>query len=556
MKIVIVGGVAVGAGTAARVRRLQEDAEIVVIERGEYVSFANCGLPYYIGGEIKDRQRLLLNTPKSLYDRFRIDVRVNQELVSIDREQKVVHVKNLANGTQYDEAYDKLVLAQGAAPIRPPLPGIDFENIFQVRVIPDVDAIQEQLATGRVKRAVVIGAGFIGLEMVEAFVNRNIPVTLVERGAQILPPMDPEMTVWATRALRDRGVELILSDGIASFVGVGKADAVVLESGKRVEGDLFVLGLGVRPDVRIASTAGLELGQTGALMVNTHLQTNDPNIYAAGDLAETTHAVTRGLSWIPLAGPANKQARVIATHLSGRPAEFSGVLGTSIVRFDRSVIALTGLSEKAAQRAGVPYLKSYSVSTDHASYYPGAKDILIKLLFTPDDGRLLGAQVIGEVGVDKRIDVLATAIQSGLTAPELAELDLAYSPPFSSAKDPVIMAGMAAENILLGLSQTVQNEQFDMFDPDVQLLDVRDAAETARGTMPGAMLIPLPELRDRLGELDKTRPVVVYCRGGQRSYIATRILLGNGFPTVLNWAGGYMLWDINQEFNEIVAQPV
>ena len=556
MKIVIVGGVAVGAGTAARIRRLQEDAEIVVIERGEYVSFANCGLPYYIGGEIKDRQRLLLHTPQSLYDRFRIDVRVRQELVSIDRAGKTVRIRDLNAGKEYEETYDKLVLAQGAVPIRPPLPGIDFDNIFQVRVIPDVDAIQEQLAVGRVKRAVVIGAGFIGLEMVEAFINRKIPVTLVERSPQILPPMDAEMTVWATRALRDYGVELVLGDGIASFAGVGKADAVILESGRRIEGDLFVLGLGVRPDVKIADAAGLERGQTGALQVNAHLQTSDPDIYAAGDLAETTHAVTKNLSWIPLAGPANKQARVIATHLSGRPAEFNGVLGTSIVRFGHSVIALTGLSEKAAQRANVPYLKSYSLSGDHASYYPGAKDLMIKLLFASGDGRLLGAQVIGEQGVDKRIDVFATAIQSGLTVSDLAELDLAYSPPFSSAKDPVIIAGMAAENILLGLTQTVQNEQFDMFSPDVQLLDVRNPGETARGTMPGAILIPLPELRDRLGELDRTKPVVVYCRGGQRSYIATRILQASGFPQVLNWSGGYVLWDIQQEFNQDMAQPV
>ncbi len=556
MKFVIIGGVAVGAGAAARARRLDENAEIVLIERGEHVSFANCGLPYYVGGDIKDRKKLLLHTPQSLYDRFRIDVRTRQELRAIDREHKRITIHDLDRDELYEESYDKLVLAQGATPVRPPIPGIDLKHVYQLRSVPDADALFERVKADEVKRAVVIGAGFIGLEMVEAFIERNIQVTLIEKADQILPPMDPEMTILATRALREAGADVILGDGIKEFRGENQAQSVLLESGKQIEGDLFLMGLGVRPDVSIALDAGLVRGATGALAVNEHLQTNDLDIYAAGDLAETTHLVTGATVWIPLAGPANKQARVIATHATGGDARFSGVLGTSIVRFQHHVLSVTGLTEKTARRANVNYQVSYTLSGDHASYYPGAKDMLIKLLFASDTGRVLGAQIIGQQGVDKRIDVLATAIQAGMTVQDLTELDLAYAPPFSSAKDPVIIAGMAAQNILDGDIKTVQGTAFDMFAPGVQIVDVREPHEVEQGAVPGAVNIPLNTVRDKVKDLDTSRPVVVYCRGGQRSYNAVRILQANGFDKVYNWSGGYFLWDLLSEYRNSIEAPL
>ncbi len=544
MKVVIVGGVAVGAGTAARLRRLNEQAEIVLLEKGEYVSFANCGLPYYIAGEIKDREDLLLNTPESLRARFNIDVRVQNELMGIDRERKVVKIQDHASGKVYEESYDRLVLAQGAAPIRPPIPGIDLDNVYQLRSVPDVDEIQDRLNRNGVRSAVVIGGGFIGIEMVEAFLARGLHVTLIEKLPQIMPPSDPEMTIPIVKALQEAGVELILNDGIQALQGDGAAEQVKLESGKVVKGDLFLLGLGVRPDSSLAKQVGLELGLAGSIKVNASLQTSDPDIYAAGDLADNTLMATGEETWIPLAGPANKQARIIANHIMGRHAKFSGVLGTSIVRFQEEVLAQTGFTEKSAKRANIPYKVSYTISKHHAGYYPGAKDMIIKLLFTPDEGKILGAQIAGKEGVDKRIDVLATAIYSGLTVSELMELDLAYAPPFGAAKDPIIMAAMTAQNILDAMVTVVQTEQFDMFAPGVQLVDVRDPDETAKGVIEGAKLIPLPGFRDHVHELDPKRPVVLYCRSGFRSYVATRILKQHGFEAVYNWAGGYTLWSL------------
>ncbi len=544
MKIVIAGGVAVGAGTAARLRRLNEKAEIILLEKGEYVSFANCGLPYYIAGEIKEREELILNTPESLRARFHIDVRVKNELVSIDRDHKTVTILDHDKGQSYEESYDKLVLAQGAAPIRPPIPGIDFSNVYQLRSVPDVDAIQDKISSDLVKHAVVIGAGFIGIEMVEAFLLRGLKVSLIEKAPQIMPPADPEMTIPVIKALEKAGVELILNDGIQSLQGDGVAQRVVLESGNEVAGDMFLLGLGVRPDSVIAKQSGLDLGVAGSIKVNEYLQSSDPDIYAAGDLADSTFQSTGEDTWIPLAGPANKQARVIANHMMGRPGKFAGVLGTSIVRFQDQVLAQTGLTEKSAKRANQPYKVSYTISKHHAGYYPGAKDMIIKLLFTPDEGKIIGAQITGTEGVDKRIDVLATAIYSKLTVTDLMELDLAYAPPFGSAKDPIIMAAMTAQNIMDGLVEVVQTEHFDMFAPNVQIVDVRDPDETAKGSMEGAKLIPLPGFRDHINELDPNHPVVLYCRSGFRSYVASRILRQHGFQSVYNWAGGYTLWQL------------
>lgn len=550
MKVVIAGGVAVGAGTAARLRRLDENAEIILLEKGEYVSFANCGLPYYIAGEITDREDLLLNTPEDLRGKFKMDVRVRNELRSIDTTKKSVTVFDHEKGEVYEESFDKLVLAQGAAPIRPSIPGIDSENVYQLRSVPDVDLIQEKMANGHIKHAVVIGAGFIGIEMVEAFLARGLKVTLIEKAPQIMPPADPEMTIPIIKALKKAGVDLILNDGIQSFnSGPNKSVAtqVVLESGRSVVGDIFLLGLGVRPDSPIAKQAGLELGIAGSLKVNEFLQTTNPDIYAAGDLADTTFIATGEDTWIPLAGPANKQARVIANHIMGRPGKFSGVLGTSIVRFQHEVLGQTGMTEKVAKKANIDYLVSYTVSRHHASYYPGAKDMIVKMLFTPGEGKILGVQISGKKGVDKRIDVFATAIYSGLTVADLMELDLAYAPPFGAAKDPVIMAAMTAQNILDGLVSVVQTDHFDMLTPDVQLVDVRDPDETAKGVIAGAKLMPLPVFREHINELDPKRPVVLYCRSGFRSYVASRILRQQGFNAVYNWAGGYTLWKVWNE---------
>ncbi|RIV17754.1 pyridine nucleotide-disulfide oxidoreductase [Alicyclobacillaceae bacterium I2511] len=539
-RVVVIGGVALGAGAAAKVRREDERAEIIMLERGPYISFANCGLPYYLSGVIEDRNELLLHTPESLKKRFNIDVRVLQEVTAIDRDKKTVQVKNLNTNEFYAQPYDKLVLAMGADPIIPPIPGIDLNGIFQLRTVPDVDAIKNWMGAPTVRRAVVIGAGFIGLETVENLVEAGLKVTLVEKAPQILPPFDTEITSPALNELRKLGVEVILGDGVQSFQGETQALAVCLESGRILDADMFIIGIGVRPNTQLAKTAGLEVAPNGALRLNEFLQTSDPDIYSGGDMAEIPHLVDGEKRWIPLAGPANKQGRVIGLNIAGKKTKFRGAQGTSIVRIGDIAIGLTGLSERTAKQLGIHCFVSYNTAGHHAGYYPGAQDLTLKLVFEQGTGRLLGGQAVGKEGVDKRIDVLATAIYNGMTVSELAELDLAYAPPFAAAKDPIIMAGMAAENLLRGDATSVSHTT-ELQVPEVALLDVRDDDEVADGMLLGAKHIPLDQLRQRVHELDASKNWVVYCRSGHRSYFATRFLRGQGFKQVYNLNGGYVV---------------
>lgn len=544
-KIVIVGGVAGGASAAARARRTDEHAEIIMLEKGPYVSFANCGLPYYVGREIGDRSALLLQTPESFKARFNVDVRVHHEGIAIDRSRKTVRVRNLVTGAEFDESYTALVLAPGAMPIRPPLPGIDLPNVYTVRSVPDSDAIRAYMEGEQVRSAVVIGAGYIGLEMVENLARLGLQVTLVEKAEQVLPPLDPEMSAFVALTLQQMGVEVILGDGIAGFEGEGRATGVRLESGRIVEAELFVLGIGVRPDTRLARAAGLEIGPSGGIAVNAQMQTSDPDIFAAGDAVEVVNRVTGQVGLIPLAGPANKQGRVAGANAAGEKLTFPGALGTAIVRVGETVAASTGLSEKAARQLGLNVVTSYTISGDHADYYPTPQQMVIKLVAEPSTGRLLGAQVVGGNGVDKRTDVFATAIMGRLTVEDLTNLDLAYAPPFGSAKDPAIVAGMVAQNSLSGqaafLTPAEASGRLEAGE-DWQVLDVREVYEHLVGALPGAVNIPLDELRSRLSELDPGKPVLVYDQNGQKAYWASRILMQSGFARVAALTGGYTVW--------------
>ena len=540
MKLVIVGGVAGGASAAARARRLAEDAEIVVFERGPDVSFANCGLPYYIGGEIVQRNKLLVVTPQQLRNRFRLDVRTRSSVEGIDRAAHKVRVRDLETSQEYEEAYDKLILAPGAAPIRPNLPGVDLPGIFTLRDLRDTDQIKE-IADRGATRAVIIGAGFIGLELVENFVRRGVRATVVELQQQILPPLDAEMTTPIVDELHTHGVRLLLGQSAEGFTQAADGIEVRLKSGERLTGDLVVLGVGVRPENRLAMEAGLEVGPRGGIRVNDHMQTSDPDIYAVGDAAEVRDFVTRERTQVPLAGPANRQGRIAADHAFSRDSRYRGTQGTSIVRvFDRTA-ALTGASEKTLLRLGRDYRKVYVHPGHHAGYYPGAETMTLKLLFDSSNGAVLGAQAVGGAGVDKRIDVLAVAIQAGMTVFDLEEVELGYAPQFGSAKDPVNMLGFVAAGVLRGDHPQVSAERLTA---DVQppsppplLLDVRTPREFAGGHISGAQNIPLDELRSRLEELPRDRRVVTYCQVGQRGYLATRILRQSGFDA-LNLSGG------------------
>lgn len=545
-KIVVVGGVAGGASAAARARRTDEQAEIIMLEKGPYISFANCGLPYYVGGEIGDRSALLLQTPESFKARFNVEVRVHHEVMGIDRAAKQVQVRNRQTGETYVETYTALVLSPGATPIRPPLPGIGLPNIYTVRSVPDSDAIRSFVDTTGAGRAVVIGAGFIGLEMVENLHRLGLQVTLVEKADQVLPPLDPEMAVFVSIPLQQMGVEVILGDGIAGFAeGNGRATAVQLESGRTVEADLFILGIGVRPDTRLAREAGLKIGASGGIAVNEWMQTSDPDIYAAGDAVETVNLVTGTAGLIPMAGPANKQGRVAGANAAGGSLTFPGAIGTAIVRVGEQVAATTGLSERTARQLGLDPFSSYSVSGDHADYYPNAQPMVIKLVAHRQSGRLVGAQVVGGNGVDKRADVFATAILGRMTVADLTNLDLAYAPPFGSAKDPVIVAGMVGQNIRAGqLAVITPAELANRLDAgaDLQVLDVREGYEYFVDAVPGAVNIPLDELRQRLSELDPTRETVLYDQHGQKAYWASQILTQRGFTSVLVLTGGFLVW--------------
>jgi NADPH-dependent 2,4-dienoyl-CoA reductase/sulfur reductase-like enzyme/rhodanese-related sulfurtransferase len=545
MKIVIIGGVAGGASAAARARRLSESAEIVILERGPDVSFANCGLPYYVGGEIAEREKLLVATPQFLRRRLNLDVRTGSQVDAIDRAAKRVQVRELATGRTYEEAYDKLILATGAAPLRPPIPGLDLPGIYTLRNMQDADRLKASVDAG-VREALVVGAGFIGLEMVENFVRRGIRTTVVELQDQVLPPLDKEMTTPLAEHLAQHGVELLLGESAEAFEPAPEGLAVRLKSGRRLTAQLVSLGIGVRPESQLATAAGLDVGPRGGIRVNASMQTSDPSIYAVGDVIEVQDVVTNLPTQVPLAGPANRQGRLAADHIFGNPAQYRGTQGTAIVKvFDRTA-AMSGASEKTLRRIGQTFRKVYIHPAHHAGYYPGAEAMSLKLLFAPETGRILGAQAVGGAGVDKRIDVLAVAIQAGMTVFDIEEMELAYSPQYGSAKDPVNMAGFVAAGLLRGEHPQADVETILALPEDARplLLDVRTPAEHAAGSIPGSLNIPIDELRANLSRLPQNRPIASYCQVGMRGYLATRILLQSGFSAV-NLGGGYKTYRLH-----------
>ncbi|WP_028273992.1 FAD-dependent oxidoreductase [Atopococcus tabaci] len=540
MKVVIVGGVAGGMSAATRLRRLDESAEIVILEKGPYVSFANCGLPYYVGGEITDRSKLMVQTPEALNARFNLDVRVNSEALSIDPEAKTVTVKS-EDGT-YPLEYDKLILSPGAKPFVPPTEGLEeATNVFTLRNVPDVDAITEYIEQNRPEKATVIGAGFIGLEMAENLHHRGLDVTVVEMAPHVLPPFDEEMAAYITKELEEKGVKLYTGVAAESFEEEGHV--VVLQNGERLESDLTLMSVGVRPESKLAETAGIETGMRGGILVDEYYETSESDIYAIGDAIIVKQQLTGEDTMIALASPANRQGRQVADVIAGHERKNKGSIGTAIVRVFDLVGASTGLNERQLQQAGKEYKAVHIQSKHHAGYYPGAETIVLKLLFHPETGDIYGAQAVGKEGVDKRIDVIATAIKGGLAVHDLPELELTYAPPFGSAKDPVNMAGYAAINIVEGFSDTAQwYEVEELQENGWTLLDVRGEEEIANnGEMPGAVNIPLNDLRGRLDELDKHQSYLVSCHSGQRSYIAERIMKQNGF-TVKNLDGAFALY--------------
>ena len=544
MKVVIVGGVAGGASAAARARRLSEEAEILVFERGPDVSFANCGLPYYVGGEIADRKNLLVASSELLRTRFKLDIRTRTTVESIDRSVKKVRVRDLSTGREYEETYDKLILAPGAAPLRPALPGIDLPGIFTLRNLQDVDQIKQHVDDG-IQRVVLLGGGFISLELAENFVRRGIVTTVVEKNNQILTPFDPEMTTPIVDALASKGVTLLLGKSAEGFEKSSEGLIVCLNSDERLPADLVVMGIGVRPENKLAVDAGLKTGPRGGIQVNDQLQTNDPDIYAVGDAIEVKDYVIGDATQVPLAGPANRQGRIAADNLFGRASTYRGTQGTAILGFFDRTAAMTGASEKSLRRAKRPFRKVYIHPAHHAGYYPGAEPMSLKVLFEPETGKLLGAQGVGGAGVDKRIDVLAIAIQAGMTVYDLEEMELAYAPQYGSAKDPINMAGFVAGGLLRGDHPQIDLEAVLAAPEGTRpfLLDVRTATEFSSGNIPGAVNIPVDELRGRLSEIPRDRDIAVYCQVGQRGYLATRILLQSGYP-VSNIGGGYKTYKL------------
>ena len=538
-KVVIVGGVAGGASAAARLRRLDEDAHIIMFERGEHISYANCGLPYYVGGIIRDRKKLLVQTPEAMRKRFNIDVRIMSEVVRIFPGEKEVEVKDLAGGNTYRESYDYLILSPGASPVVPDIPGAGLKNVFTIRNVPDSDAIKAYVESRKPTNAVVVGGGFIGLEMVEVLMACGTKVALIEADTQVMRALDPEMAAVVQCYLRDQGVDLHLGDKLVAIKGSSEVERVELASGKSLPAELVILGIGVRPEVWLAKEAGLEIGRTGGILVDEYLRTSDPFIYAVGDAIQVKDFVTGEDALIPLAGPANRQGRIVADTIAGRPTPYKGSQGTAIVKIMDMVAAVTGSNEKTLKRLGIDYLACHTHPAPHATYYPGGTQMFMKLLFTPQEGKVLGAQIVGYEGVDKRIDVLATALRAGMTVFDLQDLQLAYAPPFSSAKDPVNMIGYVAGNMLKGDVEVVHwHEVEDRLSKGALLLDVRTKREVEEGMVPGALNIPVDNLRERVGELPKDREILVYCQVGLRSYIAYRILRHHGF-TAKSISGGY-----------------
>lgn len=543
MKVVIVGGVAGGATAAARIRRLDESAQILVFERSGYVSYANCGLPYYIGGVITDSEELTLQTPESFWERFRVEMKIRHEVTAIHPEQKTVTVRNLETGAVFEESYDKLLLSPGARPTQPDLPGIGLDRLFTLRTVEDTFRIHDFIRQQKPRSVVLAGGGFIGLELAENFREQGIEVTIVQRPRQLMSPFDPEMAAFLHAKMRKKGIRLMLGSSVEGFQEKSGTIQVLLKGEEPVSADMAVLAIGVTPDTPLAREAGLELGIKGSILVNDRMETSAPDIYAVGDAVQVKHFVTGEAALISLAGPANKQGRIAADNICGGDSRFSGSLGSSVIKLFDMTAASTGINERTAKAAGIDCGKVYLSPSSHAGYYPGARVMTMKVLFEKETFRLLGAQIVGYDGVDKRIDVLAAAIHAGMSALQLKDLDLAYAPPYSSAKDPVNMAGFMIENISRGYLKQFFWDELDTLPTDgsALLLDTRTKEEFDGGHIDGFLNIPVDELRERLGELETGKPVYVICQSGLRSYIACRLLMQHGFDC-RNFSGGYRLY--------------
>lgn len=550
-KIVIVGGVAGGASAAARARRLSEDAEIIMFERGPFVSFANCGLPYHIGGDIKDRSKLLLQTPESFLARFNVDVRVMNEIVSINRSEKSVTIKNLIDGSEYTESYDFLLLSPGAAPFIPTIAGIDNPLTHTLRNIPDMDRIIQAIQTNKPTHATVVGGGFIGLEMMEAFHQLGIDTTLIEMADQVMTPVDKEMAGFAHAEIKQRGIDLRLGVALESVEFTAEENntgklTLTLNNGDTLNTELLIMSIGVRPETKLAQEAGLQLGELGGIYTNSSMQTSDPSIFAVGDAIEDTDFVTGKSGFVPLAGPANRQGRMAADNMLGRSETYQGTQGTSIVKIFDLAVASVGKNEKVLKREGINYEKVYVHTASHAGYYPGAEIVSLKLLFSPETGKILGAQAAGKDGVDKRIDVLAVAQRAGMTVEQLQHLELTYAPPYGSAKDVINQAAFVANNILKGDATPIHFDEIDNLGEDQVLLDVRNPSELENvGFIEGAINIPVDQLRGRMNELPKDKEIVIYCQVGLRGNVAYRQLVNSGFKA-RNLIGGYRTYKFAQ----------
>jgi NADPH-dependent 2,4-dienoyl-CoA reductase/sulfur reductase-like enzyme/peroxiredoxin family protein/TusA-related sulfurtransferase/rhodanese-related sulfurtransferase len=554
MRILVVGGVAGGASAAAKARRLSEDAEIVIFERGEHISFANCGLPYHIGGVIKERERLLVQTPEAMRKRFRIDVRVRTEVVKIDRESRAVMVRDLRTGKEQREPYDALILSPGAEPLRPPIPGVRSPRVHTLRTMVDMDAIKSLVDAGRVQKALIVGGGYIGLEMAEALRERKLSVTLVELKDQVMVAVDPEMAALLHQELILNGVDLRLGTSVKAFDEADNSLRIALSTGEHLDADLALLAIGMRPEVSLARDAGLKIGGSGGIFVDARMRTSDPAIYAVGDAVEVDEFVTGGKVVIPLAGPANRQGRIAAEAVFGMGSEYKKTQGTAICKVFGLAVGMTGVNEKQLKVKGLRFEAVHIHPADHAGYYPGATPLTMKMLFDPSDGRILGAQAVGRSGVDKRIDVLAVAIRAGLTVRDLKDIELSYAPPYGSAKDPVNYLGFVAANVMDGQVKLCHTDDIANLRPDQAVLDVRTKEEVALGKIPGALNIPLDELRGRLSELPSME-FLVYCRVGLRGYLTCRILMQNGF-SCRNLSGGFLTYEARTgKMSRVPAAP-
>lgn len=543
-KILIVGGVAGGAGTAARLRRLDENARIILFERGSYISFANCALPYYIGGKITDKNALTVQTVQSFTARFNVDVRIHSNVTAIHPDTKTVSVHDTQNNRVCEESYDSLVLSPGAEPVRPPIEGIQSERVFTLRSIPDTFAIKEFIEKKHARSAAIVGGGFIGIEMAENLKRAGLEVTLIEMADQVIAPVDYDIACEVHAHLQEKGVRLQLNSALSSVSDTGSALDIQLTSGN-VKADMMILAIGVNPESALAHAAGLKLSPKGAIVVDEHMRTSDPSIYALGDVVQIKDFISEQDGYVPLAGPANKQARIVADVICGVPSSYCGTQGSSIIKAFDLTVGATGINEKTAKRLGIAYEKSFTYSSNHASYYPGAQSMSIKTLYDPQTGSILGAQIVGREGVDKRLDVFATAIRARMKAADLAQLELSYAPPYNSAKDPVNIAGFVIENIRSGRMNIFHWHDVKALTADdtLTLLDVRTPAEYERSHVEGWLNFPLDDIRKRLSELDTTKPVYLMCQIGLRGYIASRILVQHGF-TVYNLSGGYRLYDL------------